>query len=124
MGLGVASALKWLFSQGGGEFPEGPLQILPRTIIVTFAVGIVVTVLSALVPSFRASRVSPLEAIHEGGEVRRSMRFRLIAGSAVLVPGVVLLGLGLFGGADSTAGVLTLLGLGSALTFMGRCRRW
>ncbi len=118
-GLGVASALKWLFSQGGGEFPEGPLQILPRTIIVTFAVGIVVTVLSALVPSFRASRVSPLEAIREGGEVRRSMRFRLIAGSAVLVPGVVLLGLGLFGGADSTAGVLTLLGLGSALTFIG-----
>ncbi len=118
-GLGVAAALKWLFSQGGGSFPEGPLELQTRTIVVVMIVGVLVTVLSAIIPAFKASRVSPLEAIADVGAGERSMRFRIIAGAIVLLPGLVLLGLGLAGTSGSTSGVLALLGFGSVLTFIG-----
>lgn len=118
-GIGVASLLKWVFSLGGGEFPDGPLELKPRTIIVVFIVGTVVTVLSAALPAFRASRLAPLEALRGDTVGQRSMRFRIMAGAVVLVPGIILLALG-FGGAGSTVtSVLTLLGLGSVLTFVG-----
>ena len=118
-GIGVAAGLKWIFSQGGGAFPDGPLEIQTRTIIVVMVVGVFVTVVSAIAPAFRASRISPLEALQDTGASERSMKFRIITGSLVLVPGVILLGLGLLGTSGSTTGVLTLLGLGSVLTFIG-----
>ena len=115
----MATFLKWLFTLGGGEFPSGPLQILPRTIVVVFVVGVVVTVVSALAPAFRASRISPLEALHDVGQQRRSMRFRIISGAMVLIPGLILLGLGLTGAGGTTTTVLSFLGFGSILTFVG-----
>ncbi|MDH3679503.1 MAG: ABC transporter permease, partial [Acidimicrobiia bacterium] len=118
-GLGVAWLLKRLFSTGGSSFPDGPLELLPRTIIVVVVVGLLVTVLSALVPALRASRVSPLEAVRDGGRKERTMTFRLIAGSLVLLPGLTALGLGMFGNIEDTAARLSSIGLGAALTFIG-----
>ncbi len=43
-GVGVAALLKQLFSTAGGEFPDGPLEIKTRTIIVVVVVGLLVTV--------------------------------------------------------------------------------
>ncbi|NCW48413.1 MAG: ABC transporter permease, partial [Actinobacteria bacterium] len=93
-GLGVAALLKQLFSSGGAEFPDGPLEIRTRTIVVVVIVGMVVTLVSALLPALKASRVAPLEAFRNGGARQRSLRFRLTIGAAVTVPGAVLLGLG------------------------------
>ncbi|MCP5024856.1 MAG: ABC transporter permease [Actinomycetia bacterium] len=118
-GLGVAALLKRLFSAGGGEFPDGALEIVPRTVIVVVLVGMVVTVASALLPAIRASRVTPLEAIRTGGQKERSIRFRIVAGAVVLIPGLIALGLGMFGGVGGTASTLSLIGLGAALTFIG-----
>jgi putative ABC transport system permease protein len=118
-GLGVASLLKQLFSAGGGEFPDGPLQIRSRTIIVVVIVGMVVTLVSALLPAVRAARVAPLEAFRTGGRPERSATFRAVSGSAVLVPGLVLMGVGMFGDAGGTAATLAVLGIGGALTFIG-----
>jgi len=118
-GIGVAAGLKWIFSRGGGAFPDGPLEIQTRTIIVVMIVGIFVTVVSAIAPAYRASRISPLEALQDTGESERSMTFRIVTGALVLVPGVILLGLGLLGTSGNTTGVLTLLGFGSVLTFIG-----
>ncbi|MGI9611302.1 MAG: FtsX-like permease family protein [Acidimicrobiales bacterium] len=118
-GLGVAWLLKQLFSTGGNSFPDGPLELRPRTIIVVLVVGLFVTVASALIPAFRASRVAPLEAVRDGGKKERSMRFRLIAGAVVLLPGLAALALGMFGDVDDTTGRLSLIGLGAALTFIG-----
>ena len=80
-GVGVAWLLKQLFSTGGGSFPDGPLRILPRTVLVVVIVGLLVTVVSAILPAIRASRVSPLEAVRDGGQRERSMRFRILAGA-------------------------------------------
>ena len=119
-GIGVAWLLKQLFnSTGDGAFPEGPLQILPRTIVVVVIVGLVVTVASAVIPAIRASRVSPLEAVREGGRRERTLVFRLVTGAVVLLPGVLLLLLGMFRDGASTSSRLTQLGIGAALTFIG-----
>ena len=118
-GLGVAWLLKQLFSTGGNAFPDGPLELQPRTIVVVIIVGLVVTVASALIPALRASRVAPLEAVRGGGRKERSMTFRLIAGAVVLLPGLAALGIGMFGDVDDTAARLSLIGLGAALTFIG-----
>ncbi|MGI9607808.1 MAG: ABC transporter permease [Acidimicrobiales bacterium] len=119
-GIGIASLLKLLFdSAGDGTFPDGPLEILPRTIVVVIIVGMVVTVASALIPAIRASRVAPLEAIRDGGRKERSMTFRLVAGALVLLPGLLLLFLGMFRDGGSTSSRLTSIGLGAALTFIG-----
>lgn len=118
-GVGVAALLKQLFSTAGGEFPDGPLEIKTRTIIVVVVVGLVVTVGSALMPAFRASRVSPLEAVRDGGRKERSLRYRLIAAAVVLVPGIGLLLYGMFGAIDGTAPRLISIGVGAALSFIG-----
>ena len=118
-GIGVAWGLKQLFSTGGNSFPDGPLQIQLRTVIVVILVGLVVTVLSAILPAIRASRVSPLEAVRDGGRKERSMTFRLVAGGVVLVPGLILLAVGMFGSIDGTAARLSAIGVGAALTFIG-----
>ena len=118
-GLGVAQILKGLFSTGGNSFPDGPLELRARTVIVVVLVGLVVTVLSALLPAIRASRVSPLEAIRDGGRRERSMTFRIIAGAFVLVPGLFLLFTGMFGDIPDTTARLSSIGLGAALTFIG-----
>lgn len=118
-GLGVAEILKQLFSTGGGAFPDGPLELRPRTIVVVIVVGLVVTVLSALLPAIRASRVSPLEAIRDGGRKPRSRTFRVVMGAIVLVPGLILLFLGMFGDIDDVAQRLSSIGIGAALTFIG-----
>ncbi|MAG10241.1 MAG: hypothetical protein CL494_07530, partial [Actinobacteria bacterium] len=96
-GLGVASALKQLFSSAGGEFPEGPLEIRTRTIIVVAIVGMGVTLASAILPALRASRVTPLEAFRTGGKTARPLTVRIAAGSAVLLPGLILMAIGMFG---------------------------
>ncbi len=118
-GIGVAWLLKLLFSAGGNSFPDGPLEIRLRTVIVVVAVGLFVTLISAIIPAFRASRVSPLEAVRDGGRKERSVSFRLVAGAVVLIPGLVLLALGMFGDVDGTAARLAAIGIGAALTFIG-----
>ncbi len=128
-GLGVAALLKALFNAVGSSFPDGPLQILPRTYVVVIAVGLVVTVMSAMLPAWKASRVSPLEAVRDGGQPPRSLQTRLIAGGAVLLLGIVGLAIGTgdnvselnvgFTTLSETVSRLTLIGVGSALTFIG-----
>lgn len=63
-GLGIAEAIKALVEAvTSGGFPEGPTQVLPRTIIAAVVVGVGVTTVSALIPARRAGRVAPLEAM-------------------------------------------------------------
>ncbi|MDA0300499.1 MAG: FtsX-like permease family protein [Actinobacteria bacterium] len=118
-GLGVASALKRLFSSAGGEFPDGPLEIRTRTIVVVIIVGMGVTLASAILPALRASRVTPLEAFRTGGRASRPLTVRIALGSAVLLLGLVFMAIGMFGNPGGTSATLALIGVGGALTFIG-----
>jgi putative ABC transport system permease protein len=119
LGLGVlvAIGLQSLLKAFGIDLPSSGTQILPRTVIVSLVVGLVVTVLSSIAPARRASRIPPMAALSGAGvEQGGSLRRRAIAGAVVTGLGAVAMLRGLFGGGS---GALPLLGLGAAIVFIG-----
>jgi len=87
---------------------------------VSLLVGTLVTVLSSLAPALRATRVSPVEALHEGAvpPSRGPSRRVTIAGTLLGILGVGLMAAGLFGSFSSSA-ALSFVGGGALLTFLG-----
>lgn len=116
-GLVVAFGIKKAFQAGGG-FPETSTVIAPRTIIVSLLVGLLATIVSALMPAFLAGRVSPIAAMRNEAPSRSKRTRRIVIGSVVLAIGLLLMGLGLFGG-GSASSVLVPLAFGAIFTFVG-----
>jgi putative ABC transport system permease protein len=66
LGLGVAQLLKIAFGLFGLDLGGGAgLVMRPRTVLVGYAVGIIVTTIAAYVPARRAARVPPVAAMRE-----------------------------------------------------------
>jgi len=68
-GLLLAPALDQLFKSFGADLPDSGTVLKTRTIVVSLAVGVSVTVLAGLAPALRATRVPPLAAMREGIEL-------------------------------------------------------
>lgn len=63
------------------------------TVAVEFAIGVVLTILAAVVPSTRATRVAPMEAlrpVQTSDAVKRASRVRLVVCSVLAVVGIAL----------------------------------
>jgi putative ABC transport system permease protein len=122
-GFGFVSLIEALFKAMGFELPTSGLGLQASTVLIALAVGMLATLISALFPALRATRVAPLEALREttGGttdDARERSRRRTVIASILVVGAVALLGIGLFGGGDSGT-VLPTLGLGLVLLFIG-----
>jgi putative ABC transport system permease protein len=117
-GVLLAIGLSSLLNSFNFNIPTGNLTVLPRTVIVGIAVGVVVTVLAALLPARRAASIPPVAAMHDEAArpTAQSTRLRLISGGLLTVLGLVLLGLGLFG---DIANAFALVGAGALITFLG-----
>jgi putative ABC transport system permease protein len=89
-GLGIATLLKVLMSTlGPGTLPDGGLELATRTIVLSLSVGVLVTLLAAIAPALRASRVPPLAAIRDVAVERvGATRARTIVGAVLLAVGV------------------------------------
>jgi putative ABC transport system permease protein len=114
LGLLTALGLEALLKGFGVTLPQGPLAFEARTILVSLAVGIGVTLLSAIGPARRAVRIPPVAAItdrQQGGRV--STRRRFFQGTTVLVVGVALVAAGL------AVPAIALVGAGAAAIFVG-----
>ncbi len=109
LGLLVAKGLNLLMGAVGFSLPSTSLQVEPRTIVVSLLVGTLVTVVAALVPAYRATKVLPVEALREAvpGAGNPSPK-RVIAG-------VVVTGLGLAGLFMTLYGDLTMKLFGPSL---------
>lgn len=62
----VAAGLRTLLEVAGVPLPSAALVFAPRTILAGLALGPVVTVVAAVGPALRASRVAPVEALRAG----------------------------------------------------------
>ena len=90
LGLGVVAALglKALLKAFGITLPSAPLVFEARTPIVAIAVGVAVTVLSAIVPARRAVRIPPVAALSDhSADVPESLRRWRIAAGAIVARG-------------------------------------
>ncbi len=119
-GVGFAKLLNWLFGQVGFGLPLAGISIAPRTVIVPLGVGVSITVLAALVPALRATRVPPIAALREGATLppSRFTRFIPYLAALMLLGGLAAVVQGFSSnGAASTK--LIKLALGAVLVFLG-----
>ncbi len=119
VGLGFASAVNALMKAGDVEIPTSSLVMQPRTVIVGLVVGIVITLLSALVPAVRATRVPPVAALQEGASLppTRYSKYSPYAAAAVAVLGAIGVVNGMYGVGTTTQRLLALA-VGAVLLFL------
>jgi putative ABC transport system permease protein len=117
-GIGLAVTLQVVMRAAGFGLPQGPLTILPRTIIVGMLVGVVVTIVSSILPARKAASIPPVAAMSEvlSAPTRKSLHTRTIWGLSILGIGVVALGVGLF---TSIANAIWFVALGALTVFIG-----
>jgi putative ABC transport system permease protein len=115
LGLGVAAGLRAALGAIGIEVPTTTLQVQPRTIAAALLVGVVVTVLAALLPARQATRVAPVAALRAIDAPAKPV------GRARIVLGTVLTLLGAAGlvAAIVEEGRLELAGIAMLLTLVG-----
>lgn len=117
-GVGIAFFMRWVLNLIGFSLPSFPIVLAPLTIITAFVVGTIVTVASAIVPAFTASRISPITAIRGTTEESEKSIARYVIGGAISLVGASLIGFGLFAG-DGALQILVPLGAGAAILFIG-----
>lgn len=118
-GLGVAAGVNQVFQSAGFDIPRSGLVMEARTVVIALAVGVVVTVLSAVVPAQRATRVPPMAALQEGAVLPPSRFARFVPALAVVV--AILGGLLIAGGMYGPGGTVVRLGtiaFGAVLIFV------
>ncbi len=121
LGLALAKGLNALLVSFGIDLPSAGTVFKARTIVVSLLVGIVITMLAALRPALRSTRVPPIAAVREGAVLppSRWARFGGTAAALTVAAAVALLLVGLLVGGLSTPVRLIALGLGTVLVFIG-----
>jgi putative ABC transport system permease protein len=110
-GVGVASGIQALWRSAGVTLPEGPLVIKASSLGIAFALGVGVTLLSALLPARRAAKVAPVAVMRSVAVERtRPSKVRVGLGVLLAVVSAVALVAGFVGGELPLVLVGTLAG--------------
>jgi putative ABC transport system permease protein len=119
-GYAIAVGLNALFVALGIDLPTTALVTRTRTIVVSLAIGIGVTLISSFVPALRATRVPPIAALLALELPQSRRRGVVVAGLAVLLglAGLAMVLIGLFGGAGGGDAAL-LIGGGAVAVLLG-----
>ncbi|WP_431045946.1 ABC transporter permease [Streptomyces sp. P1-3] len=120
LGLGIATAMRPLLNAGGAGLPDGPLVISPASLLWSLAVGVVVTVLAAWLPSRKAAKIAPVEALSSVDQAppTRALVVRNVLGGLLTGLGVLVM-LYVSTLKTSNESDLMIAMLGSALTLSG-----
>jgi putative ABC transport system permease protein len=121
IGVGVLFALllNQIFDAVGFGLPTTGITLQPRTIIVPLVVGVVVTLIAAVIPAVRATRVAPVAVLREGAVLPKSRFSRFTPYIGILFG---LIGVLAIIGGFRTSGVsqaLSLIGVGALLILIG-----
>ncbi|NUO56155.1 MAG: ABC transporter permease [Hamadaea sp.] len=95
-GLGVGWVLAMVAANVSGLI-LAPIALPASAVIAAFSVGLVITVLAALLPALRASRVPPIAALQEVATPDRPLTKLSVSGGLVTAAGVALMAYGLTG---------------------------
>jgi putative ABC transport system permease protein len=114
LGVGVllARSIVAAFSAFGADLPAEGLAIKGGTVLSAFIIGIGVTLVAALVPAIKSTRVRPLAALRESAVERTdASKPRIAAGVVILLLGILQLS-NAWKGDDANLGVV---GMGALL---------
>ena len=118
-GLLIAMLLQAIFEAAGFGLPAQALLLEPRTLAAAAVVGLGVTLVASLAPARQASAVAPIEGMREGVVRDRWSRTRRAGvGAALTLTGAVLIAVGLWVAAETSA-MIALLGIGALGVFIG-----
>ncbi len=121
LGLLLAKALNSLLVSFGIDLPQASTVFKARTIIVALAVGIIITMIAAVRPALRSTRVPPIAAAREGAllPASRWAKYGSHAAAATILTAIALMLIGLFVGGLSTGLRLLAVGVGAVALFIG-----
>ncbi|HZN77842.1 MAG TPA: FtsX-like permease family protein [Micromonosporaceae bacterium] len=111
-GIGVGALLAFVFGQMAGGLALAGIGVPVAAVVSAFTVGLLVTLVAAVLPAIRASRIPPVAALQDSAIPDKPLTRVTIAGALTLTAGGAALALGLSGNAgDATlwtvlAGVL------------------
>ncbi len=117
-GVGLAKAVTALLEASGADLPTSSLVVRPGTVVLALVIGLVVTLVAAVLPAWRATRVPPLAALRDVAIDRSgASRLRLAFGVVVLIVGGLLLSAAWTQDGDTDA--IPTVGLGALLIIIG-----
>ncbi|MEU6077269.1 ABC transporter permease [Micromonospora sp. NPDC047074] len=116
-GIGIGALLAYLFSTFAGGLTLAGVGVPLSAVVGAFAVGLVITVVAALLPALRASRIPPIAAMQDVATPDRPLTKVTVAGAIVTAIGGALLAVGLTGNAEGST-LATILG-GVLFAFIG-----
>ena len=122
LGFALAAGLKALFARFGLDLSATPLVFSPRTAVVAYVVGLLVTLIAAYLPARRAAKIAPVAAMRDDIALpESSIHRRMIGGVVLALIGAVLMVVGLAGDVGKSAlwvglGILGILLAVSAMS--------
>ncbi len=131
VGLGVgyllALLLRWIFGLFGLDLSRADFPVTWPTVAWSYAVGVAVTAVAAILPARRASRIPPMAALRDDVALpEATLRRRVVIGTLMCVAGAAAMAAGLNG--EDTRGLiglgggilLILVGVSLMSAFLGR----
>ncbi len=124
--LGVGAA--WVISQGMGGLTGGQfsldLYVHPRSLVIAYSLGVVITFLAVILSSWRVSKLNVVAAVRDIPEVYRARRHRpqLIWGLVAILVGIAFAAMGWNNGTITPFLIGTTIipfGLASVLAYFG-----
>jgi putative ABC transport system permease protein len=85
LGVVLANGLASLFAALELDLPRSETVFAPRTVLVSLAVGVGVTLLATIVPALRATRIAPISAVRDGGLGVKQLSRKTLAAALVVV---------------------------------------
>ena len=116
-GLGLAVAIKAIMAATGWDIGQTTLTLGVKAIVASLITGILVTLVAALLPAARATRISPVQAMTSARtESEVGLGKRAVIGSVMATVGVVGIVVGVL---DVVPKPVAWAGAGMALTMIG-----
>jgi putative ABC transport system permease protein len=113
LGILLSQGLRSMLVAFGIDIPTTGLVVAPRAFVIAMLVGTLITVVAAVMPSIRASRVPPVAAMRDVEQDRSAVSHGRI------VSGLVVTGLGIAALVAALAGGSAVLFLGAPVLFVG-----